>query len=135
MDPFVEQQPVVEIGSGAARVDLHNDAVLREILINLPAQEVRLMWTLKVPAWLDHDRPEPENRDTTGSATLVFTGVSRLRINGSVLGRPQEGLGELDFIEYHRCSPGLGEVRFSFLNDAEIELVASICELRRVEST
>lgn len=135
LDPFLEQQPVVEIGSGAARVDLHNDAALREVNVNLPAQELRLVWTLKSPAWLNQDHPELESRETTGSATLVFTGLSRLQISGPVAGRPQEGLGDLDFIEYHRTSPGLGEVRFSFLNDAEIELVASCCELRRVDGS
>lgn len=134
LDPFEEQQPVVEVGSGIARIDLHNDATLRDISINLATHELRLVWTLRVPAWQSPGRPEPESRETIGCATLVFTGIGRLRISGLVVGEASEGLGVLDFIEYRRLAPGRGELLLSFLNHAEMEVTASCCELRRVDS-
>lgn len=129
LDPRLEAMPLVEIGSGLARVDLHDDAVLREINIHLP-----VAWTLESPAWLNRDNPELESRETTGGASLIFTGVSQLRISGPLVGRPPEALCDLDFIEYNRRPPGVGEVRSSSLHDAEIEVVASCCQLRCVDS-
>lgn len=134
LDPLLEAMPLVEIDSGLARFDLHDDAVLREINIHLPAQELRLAWTLKSPAWLNRDNPELESHETTGGASLIFTGVSQLRISGPLVGRPPEALCDLDFIEYNRRPPGVGEVRSSSLHDAEIEVVASCCQLRCIDS-
>jgi hypothetical protein len=127
LDPFVEQQPLVEVGPAGGRVDLHNDATLREVAINLAAQEVRLVWTLRSPAWRNLDYPLLEDRDKTGTATLIFGGVSRLAIGGAVIGHSREGLGELDFIEYHRSSPGLGEVRFITDPAAAGFLAVAVC--------
>lgn len=63
------------------------------------------------------------------SATLLFSGVRTLRMRGEFVTPAEREGGGLDFIEYTRLAPGLGEVRLVFGGDAEISVVASRCEL------
>ena len=129
-----ENFPVVEVGGDDGIFDLHNDAELRELAYDYAARTLRITWTLKQPAWTTPERPEPSQRPTVASATLLFTGVRSLRMAGELV-TPADGEGGgLDFVEYKRLAPGLGEIRFVFGEDAQILLTAGRCELRTTRS-
>jgi hypothetical protein len=127
--PLQPGTPTVEVHCEQRTLDLHNDGQLRELLYDYATRTLRLSWTLKVPAWTAPDRPEPSQRATVGSATLVVSGVRTLQMAGPLVGSLEHEGGGLDFLEYNRRDPGVGELRFVFGDDAEIVVTASRCDL------
>jgi hypothetical protein len=129
-----ENVPTVEVGPDGEVVDLHNDGELRELAYDFVGRTMRLTWSLKEPAWRVPDKPDTSQRSTVASATLLFAGVRSLHMEGDFVTSTEREGGGLDFLEYRRQPPGYGEVRFVFLDDAEIVLVARRCELRTTRS-
>jgi hypothetical protein len=127
--PLKERTPAVEVERDLIALDLHNDAELRELSYDYKSRTLRLVWTLKVPAWRAPDQPEPSQRATVAAATLIVSGVRTLQMTGPFVTTHEQEGGGLDFIEYNRLSPGLGELRFVLGDDAEIVVTASRCEL------
>jgi hypothetical protein len=129
-----ENVPTVEVGADGAVIDLHNDGEFRELAYDFAGRTMRLTWTLKEPAWRVPEKPETSQRVTVASATLLFGGVRSLRMTGDFVTSTERDGGGLDFLEYRRQPPGHGEVRFVFIDDAEIVLVARRCELLTTRS-
>lgn len=134
LKPLRPQLPTIEIESSLGSLDLHNDAVLREITYDFSGRVLRLAWTIKQPAWTVPHAPEPEDRPTWSSAVLVLSGVRALVFEGYLAIDSDNEAGTLDHFEYHHITPGLGEVRFVFTHDAEITVKASRCELLLYQS-
>jgi hypothetical protein len=127
--PLKQGTPTAEVERDQLSLDLHNDGELREFSYDYRARTLRLGWTMKVPAWTAPDRPEPSQRAIVAAATLVLSGVRTLQMAGKFVTPVEHEAGGLDFIEYNRLSPGVGELRFVFSDDAEIAVTASRCEL------
>lgn len=125
-----ENFPIVEVEADEGVFDLHNDGELRELMYDYVGRALRITWTLKESAWTVPERPETSQRATVASAMMVFTGVRSLRMTGEFVTSAEREAGGLDFFEYRRLAPGLGEVRFVFEDNVEIVLTASRCELR-----
>lgn len=130
LNPFPQSRPFTEVCEGAQCFDLHNDAILETIEFNLCATTVRIRWKLKTPAWQTPWKPEPEQRPTEAALTLVFDGVRSVRANGELLST-ERSFG-VDFMEYHKLRPGIGEFRLVLDNDAELVVIASTCTADKV---
>ncbi len=127
--PLAEGCPIVEVERDQDSLDLHNDGELRELSYDYRARTIRLSWTMKIPAWTTSHQPEPSQRATMAAATLVLSGVRTLQVSGKLVTSADHEGGGLDFMEYNRLSPGIGELRFVFGDDADIVVIASRCEL------
>lgn len=130
MKSLPEERPLVEIESDGEFLDLHNDGDLYDFAYDFPARVFRVSWTMKRPARLAPHLPEPGQRATVASATLVLSGVRSARLSGTFASPTQRDSGGLDFIEYRRRGLGLGELRFVLENEAELVITASRCEFR-----
>ena len=130
MDAPKQGIPLVEIGNQATTLDLHNDALLRSVVYDYESRMLRLAWKIKLPAWKDPSSPEPETRPTIGVATLVLSGVRRFLVQGDLVETVKRDAGGLDFFEYSRLSPGVGEMRFVMENECEFQITGSRCELQ-----
>ena len=129
MKPLAERIPTVEVEGSFGSLDLHNDALLRDIAYIVTDRTLRFSWTLKQAAWSATNTPEPVDRPTVASAALIVSGVSSLECSGFLQANSTEPMG-LEFLEYRRIASGVGEMRFVFDTDAEFVVRASRCELR-----
>lgn len=132
LNPFKQTFPITEIGDNSASIDLHNDADLREFTVDLVNNEVRFVWTVKQQALTLPESAETGERPTCGGVSLIFSGLRQLRTVGMLAGSGEAEAGDLDILEYQLVGQNLGEVRLSFMNRSEIELVAERCEMRRI---
>jgi hypothetical protein len=129
MKPLAEGFPIIEVGDHE-QLDLHNDGDLREFSCEWKEKTLRVTWTMKYPAWKAPAAAAEGERKTVASATLLFSGLREVRIEGQLVGPSQGGDEGLDFLEYRRDGNGIGEVRIVLLNGSAIVVRASRCELR-----
>lgn len=132
LDALKERVPLGEIATNDEVFDLHNDGEMKELGYDFSARVFRLSWTLKEAARLKPMTPELGQRVAAASATLILSGVRSMSLAGLLADSLEPDAGGLDFMEYTRTAPGLGELRFVFSNDAEITITASRCELRLI---
>lgn len=132
MSALPEAVPSTEILRDSTTFDLHNDGELREVCYDYKARELRMSWTMHEPAWKTPDHPGLEERTVIGTAVVVVSGVRRLRSVDDLVTPVDRDSGGLEFIEYRRLAPGVGELRFVMANEAELIVTGSRCELRIV---
>ena len=129
LKPVRQELPSVEIERDDVVFDLHNDGDLREVAYDFPSCTLRVAFIMKEAAWTVPESVEMAGRATVASATLVFTGVRKLWMSGEfVCASESEGWG-FEHYEFRRLGLGLGEFRVVLLNDSEIVVTASRCEL------
>ncbi len=132
LEPLEPNRPIVELQAGGAVLDLHNDADWAGLEIDVRARRVATHWILSQPAWQVPSLPEPAQRPTVSRLTLHFAGVTRVEIGGAYsLANPAADLA-LEFVEYTRLRPGIGQVRVVWENGASLTVVAVECSLRTV---
>ena len=126
--------PTVAIGESGRGFDIHNDARLRELTVDLQESIVKFRWTLKERARMAPSRAELRDRATVAGVTLIFSCIRAIRLVGEWRSEAALGGGELDFLEYSPHEGNDGEVRFVFECGSELVVCARRCELRIVGS-
>ena len=133
LEPLRDGFPTTQLVTVEHKFDLHNDADLREIVVDFLTGELRLAWTVKPPAWNDPSRSEAQQRKTAAGFILSFSGVRTVAMAGSFLSTNHDDDRTIDFLEYSRVGNGLGRMRIVLENESEVEIVASRCNLVLVE--
>jgi len=133
LEPLREGFPLIAVVTLGQQFDLHNDADLREIAFDFRAGECRIAWTMKEPAWGAPGRPETWQRKTVAGIVLIFSGVRSVAVAGKLVDAVRPADTDLDFLEYSRLAPGVGQVRIVLQNAAEIAVAASRCQLRTTD--